>query len=202
MAVLANNWLGFVLYGAARKDVVMFKLWRIFFLIFGLLLSDPYVWSMVRLGVPTQGSSRKGDQSESGQDTHGKFKSIFSGNGKALDGTFLEFNSYETPNGTRVGVTRGEFISPAAAQRELLHWLKQASRVIEQRTNKDASGHPIGLRVIGIFPSADRHSENNGILWTDRNKYFWVSSPALELALQVEEDIKSHSLPQKTRSLH
>ena len=178
----------------------MFKLWTALFLLYGLLLPDAYVKCMVELGLATQGRSTDGDRRDTDHNTHEKFKSVFSGNGKASDGTFLQLDSYETPNGTRVGVTRGEFTSPAAAERELRHWLKEARRVIEQRTNKDASGKPVGLRVIGIFPVVAPQGENKGILWTEGDKYFWVSSPSLELALQVEEDIKSHSLRKKTES--
>jgi hypothetical protein len=180
----------------------MYKSFGILFLVSGLLLSGPCVWSIIRQGPAVQGDRKSGDQRNSGQDLHGRLHSVFSGNGKASDGTFLEMNSYETPSGTRVGITRGKFPSPAAAQREFRHWLKQARRVIEERTNKDPSGHSIGLRAIGIFPSVEPQGENSAVLWTDGDKYFWVSSPSLELALQVEEELKSHSSHQKIELSH
>jgi hypothetical protein len=126
------------------------------------------------------------------QNVHDKWKSVWSGDGRAGDGTFLALNSYATSDGTRLSVTRGTFSSPSAAQKELKLWGKQATKIIERGVTKNSSGQAVGLRLRGIFPPPKPHEENNGILWTEGKEFFWVSSPSLELALQVEKEFASH----------
>jgi hypothetical protein len=149
----------------------------------------------VNVGPPTLQNTRTEEvlARNSDQEPHEKLRWVWAGDGRAADGTFLGLNSYETSGGTRVSITHGKFSSPTAAQKELGLWLKQATRIIERKVRKNPSGQPIGVRARGVFPSAKPHEEYSAILWTDGDKYYWVSSPSLELALQVEEELNSHS---------
>src|SRR5258707_7296213 len=59
-----------------------------------------------------------------------KYKSTFTGDGRASDGTFLALNGYETANGDEFSVIKGKFKSAEAAQRELTIKLESASRIL------------------------------------------------------------------------
>lgn len=154
--------------------------------------------SAVTLVRPTTQKASDSERSRgAGEIPREKLKSIWAGNGRASDGTFLEFDSYETGSGMRVAITRGEFSSSSAAQKELNRWLAQATRVLENRKSSGFSGQPDSLRALGIFPSVKAGEEYYAVIWTDSGKLYWVSSPSLELALQVEKELNAHAFHER-----
>jgi len=158
-----------------------------------LFVGLPLSRSATLVSATTQGTGTSVDSRETNRRIPEKWKSLWSGNGKAADGTFLELNSYENSAGIRVSVTQGKFSSPTAAQKELDLWAKHAIKIIERTVKKNSYGQPIDVRARGIFPPTKPHEEYSAILWTDGDKYYWVSSPSMDLALQVEKDINTHS---------
>lgn len=63
------------------------------------------------------------------------------------------------------------------------------------------SGQEDSLRALGIFPAAKAGEEYYAVLWTDSGKLYWVSSPSLELALQVEKELNAHTFHERFESL-
>ena len=159
-----------------------------------ILASSDCLTTTIRPGPPTLQKTPSGEvqPGTAKQNVHDKLKSVWAGNGRASDGTFLELNSYATSDGTRLSISRATFSSPSAAQKELNLWGKQATKIIERGVTKNSSGQAVGLRLRGKFPPPKPHEENNGILWTEGKEFFWVSSPSLELALQMEKEFASH----------
>jgi hypothetical protein len=162
-----------------------------------ILFAGLHLSRALTLGVLTIQKSNAEEGRHENNRVREKLKSVWAGDGRASDGTLLELNSYETTGGIHVGVTRGKFSSPAAAQNELDLWAKHATKIMLREVRKDSSGQPIGVRAFGVFPSAKAHEEYNAVLWTDGGTYYWVSSPSLELALQIEEELNNHSFHQR-----
>ncbi len=114
---------------------------------------------------------------------------ISAGDGRASDGTFLEFYTYKNKKDIRVNLTKGKFTSSSAAQKELSLWLKTATKIIEQGSVKDATGETVGKRAVAFFSESKSHHEYFAILWTNGPKYYWLSSPSLDLARDLENQI-------------
>lgn len=150
---------------------------------------------------PTQKASDSERSRGAGEIPRAKLKSIWAGNGRASDGTFLEFDSYETGSGMRVAITRGKFSSSSAAQSEIKRWLTRATRILESGMKSAFSDQEDSLRALGIFPSVKAGEEYYAVLWTDSGKLYWVSSPSLELALQVEKELNAHTFHERFESL-
>ena len=130
-----------------------------------------------------------------------KLKSIWAGNGRASDGTILALDSYETGSGMRVAITRGKFNSPRAAREELNRWLTQATSIMEHGRRK-GSPNQQDCRALGIFHSAKAGEEYYAVLWTDSANFYWVSSPSLELLLQVEKELNAHTFHERLESMN
>ena len=112
------------------------------------------------------------------------------GEARASDGTFLGVYVYKNKKGISVSLTKGIFKSPTAAQKELSLWLKTAKKIIEQSLMKSATGEAIGKRAVASFSDLKPHDEYFAIMWTNGPKCYWVSSSSLNLARDLENQIK------------
>lgn len=130
-------------------------------------------------------------QSDNNKELADKLEWISAGNGRASDGTFLDFTTYQNTKGTQVHLTKGKFTSPSAAEKEMSLWLKTATKVIEQSLVKEATGETIGKRAVASFSVSKSQGEYFAILWTNGSRYYWVSSSSLNLARDLENQINT-----------
>lgn len=112
----------------------------------------------------------------------GTLKWVWAGDGRASDGTFLGMNIYETPDGTKVSITRGKLRSSKVAEKELKLWMK--STAIANKTSKrDDSGRIVGTRAEVSFSTAT--SKAFAIVWTEGEKFVWISSFSMPLCRHI-----------------
>lgn len=118
----------------------------------------------------------------------GTLKWVWAADGRANDGTFLGMNAYETADGTKVSVTRGKLKSPKAAEKELKLWLKPTA-IVTKTSKRDDSGRIVGTRAEVSFSTAT--SKAFAIVWTEGEKFVWISSFSMLLCRQIEAQMNS-----------
>ena len=113
--------------------------------------------------------------------------------GKAVtkDGTPASFTSFATNDGAWLSQWSEFHDSPRGARRALADALKHATRVIRREPLLDASGHPIGEKVVATFSGRYAYYSTASLLWTDGSTFRFVAGPSLQDIL----DYDSGSLP-------
>jgi hypothetical protein len=106
-------------------------------------------------------------------------------NGRAGDGTVLSMRVYEGRGGIKVTIAHGHFKSRAAAKVELDRQVKHEGKILERASRTDAFGKVIGERVVAQLSATDSLPERFAVLLTDGLDYYEVSSPSLEMAVDL-----------------
>jgi hypothetical protein len=95
-------------------------------------------------------------------------------------------SAYETPEGTRVIVAHERQSTAAAARDALKRMMNRATKVTQHKTTKGNKGKVTSERAVVVWTEPGTARSSFGILWTDKNTFYWITSVSLPVALEFE----------------
>jgi hypothetical protein len=100
------------------------------------------------------------------------------------------FRVYSAPDGTKAEIHYTTFGSLRDAERQTEQWLKPVKKVIRKENEKDETGQVMGIRIVAMMRGGESGEKLFLIIRRDGLKCFFISSPSLTVAMQVEELIR------------
>lgn len=103
------------------------------------------------------------------------------GSGRTDDGVRFSFKTYESPDGRAVVVYFESRETTEQAEQRFEHLAKKAVRVIERTPHLDARSHPVGERLVAVFPDG-----GFTILISEGKKLYTIRADSQRHALEFE----------------
>lgn len=122
-----------------------------------------------------------------------EFNEVSNKKGNTREGVPFSARLFQSSDGIDVSVWRENHNSAPRANKELRRKLKRAATIIERGPKLGQKGQRIGERVIVTFAPAGSQKEHSSVLWTNGSQLYYVESPSLKHALEVEKKFYSET---------